>query len=217
MPTLAAPTMTRKAPPSKKSSLTKRQPRRSTTTQTFKKPQHKVFARKSDESLERFSGVILRVVHAKLPESAFTRDDVLGLVSRMRLDSREIWAKDAAGVNDTATGTRYRKVCDAVQHLLKTHQLSSLDWLRLCLPEVHEKLANEAPLHIAYVPTIRRLVQENYQTGTRLDAMAIVDRWKSDQHLPENVKRMTVRAVMPFLVREKLLKRGSYKTEFLVA
>lgn len=159
--------------------------------------------------------MILRVIKAKLSATAFTRDDVLVLVSQMRLASTETWASGVAGVNDTATSTRYRKICDAIQHLLKTHQLAQLGWLRFCLPEFQERLAEEPPPQIAYLPTIRRLVQQ-YPATTTLDAMAIVDKWRSDQHLPENVKRMTVRSVLPALVRENILKRGSHQAEFIV-
>jgi DNA-binding GntR family transcriptional regulator len=46
--------------------------------------------------------------------------------------------------------------------------------------------------------------------------MSVVDLWRSDQHLPQNVKKMAVRAVLPKLVHEKLLKRGTQRTEFVI-
>jgi hypothetical protein len=166
-------------------------------------------------ALKRFAEIVLRVVRVKLSEVEFTRDDILSLISQMRLSSKESWAKDAAGINDTATGTRYRKVCDAVQHLIATQQLSALDWLRLCLPEQYSTFAHTQPLHEIYLPTIRRLVGQ-LKNDTVLDVMSVVDLWRTDQHLPQNVKKMTVRAVLPKLAREKLLKRGTQRTEFVI-
>ena len=168
-----------------------------------------------DIAIKRFAEIVLRVVRAKLSNVEFTRDDILVLVSQMRLSSKESWANDAAGINDTATGTRYRKVCDAVQHLIATRQLAALDWLRLCLPEHHAAFSQIEPMHETYLPTIRRLIGQIKDEST-FDVMSIVDIWKSDQHLPQNVKKMTVRAVLPKLVREKLLKRGTQRTEFVI-
>jgi hypothetical protein len=159
-------------------------------------------------SIERFAKVAFQAVSAHYPKAAFTRDDILDLVSGMRLSGQDAWASQTYGINDVTTGTRYRKVCDAVQRLVERKQFVALDWIRLCLPEVSDRLAAEVPLSIAYLPTIRRLVQQHFPPATRLDATAVVDRWEADQHLPHNVKRMTVRSILPVLLREGLLKHG---------
>jgi hypothetical protein len=90
-----------------------------------------------------------------------------------------------------------------------------LDWLRLCLPEHYPTFSQRQPIHETYLPTIRHLVGQ-FKDGTTLDAMSVVDLWRSDQHLPQNVKKMAVRAVLPKLVHEKLLKRGTQRTEFVI-
>jgi hypothetical protein len=170
---------------------------------------------KHDLAIERFSQVVIRAIQANFARSTFTRDDILGLVSQMRLDSTDAWAASTYGVNDVATGTRYRKVCGAVQLLVAHHELASLDWLRLCLPDMHAKLSQETPPQILYLPTVRKLIKQNFQTGAALDAMAVVRLWHSDQHVPENVKRMAVRGVFPLLARERLLRRGEFN-QFMV-
>jgi hypothetical protein len=170
---------------------------------------------KHEQAIERFSELIIRAIQAKFSRSTFTRDDILGLVSQMRLDSTDAWASGTYGVNDVATGTRYRKVCDAVQRLIAKQQLTALDWLRLCLPNMHAKLSEETPPQLLYLPTVRKLIKQNFKSGVTLDAMAVVRLWRSDQHVPENVKRMAVRGVFPLLARERLLKRGEYN-QFMV-
>lgn len=153
--------------------------------------------------LERFSSVLLRAVQANFAQSAFTRDDVLKLVSAMRLGRTETWA-NVGGVNDTATGTRLNKVSEAIGHLIQNDQLVRLDWVRLCLPKLQRRLASETSNAVAYLPTIRQIVQE-FEPGGIIDVMLVVERWGSDQHLPENMKRMTVRSVFTLLKHENVL------------
>lgn len=183
--------------------------------QTFNKRQQQSSNNRRAQALERFANVIIRAVRANYTASIFTRDDVLTMVSRMRLSSEDAWAADTAGINDTSTGTRYHKVCAAVQYLLQSKQLVEIDWLRICLSERYGQLSQAVPPHVAYLPTIRKLVQE-FPRGSKLDAMAVVDHWRSDQHMPENMKRMAVRGVLPALVREGLLQRGEFRNEFRV-
>jgi hypothetical protein len=125
----------------------------------------------------------------------------------MRRSEQAAWL---IGVADTSTHTRYRKVCAAVQHLLATRQLMALDWLRLCLPQQFPGLAGETPPHVLYMETIRRLVRSQFEPDVTIDAMAVIDVWRSDQHVPENLKKMAVRGAFPQLVRESLLRRERY-------
>jgi hypothetical protein len=149
----------------------------------------------------------MQAVTAQFKQCPFTRDDIVLLVSQMRIDSKYAWAT-GIGVNDIGISTRYRKVCNAVQHLTQTDQLVALDWLRLCLPAKRTEFTQQVPPEIAYLPTLRHLLRSNFHPGATIDIMAIVDRWHSDQHLPQNLKRMTVRRIIPQLLREKRLRRG---------
>jgi Arc/MetJ family transcription regulator len=114
------------------------------------------------------------------------------------------------GVADTSTHTRYRKVCLAVQHLLATRQLMALDWLRLCLPQNFSALVTETAPHVLYMETIRRLVRTRFEPDQAIDAMAVIDVWRTDQHISENLKKMAVRGAFPQLVRESLLRRERF-------
>jgi len=171
--------------------------------------------RQEDKAIERYAAVILAAIKTKYATTSFTRDDILTLVSQMRLDSQESWAASSYGMNDVSTGTRYRKVCKAVQYLIARKQLSALDWLRFCLPSMFIDLAAEVPPQVLYLPTVRQLVKNNFKSETLIDAMMVVRKWRSDQHVPENIKRMVVRGVFPLLAKEKILQRKDFN-QFVV-
>jgi hypothetical protein len=174
---------------------------------TFKKEQaEKAPKTKHQAAQDRMSTIIMRAVQANYPESAFTRDDVLMLISRMRLGSEESWAS-YGGLNDTTTGTRYVKICESIKELVSTGNLRALDWLRLCLPSQFKRLSTETPDSVAYIATVRRIVQQ-FEKGSVIDVITIVENWRSDPQLPDNLKRMAVRGMIPVLKREALLKQG---------
>lgn len=170
----------------------------------FQKPQ---VAKPIEPSFDRFTNVIFQAIRARFADAVFTRDDILTLVSQMRLNGDEPWAANSYGINDYATGTRYHKVRVAVQKLVSSKNLIALDWIRLCLPAISTRVKTEPTTQTTYLPTIRRLVHDHFPPSTPLDVMAVVDRWVSDQHVPENIKKMTVRGILPILQREGVLYR----------
>lgn len=150
---------------------------------------------------------LMPVIQQTFAKFAFTRDDLLTLISDLRLDSGEPWAAASYGINDYTTGTRYRKVCHVTRYLVDHGHLAQVDWLRLCLPELLPAMAAGEQTELTYLETVRRLVEKR-PADSLIDAMTVVRAWKSDQHLPQNIKRMTVRAVFPHLEQAGVLRRG---------
>ena len=96
------------------------------------------------------------------------------------------------------TISRYRYVCWAVRWLLRAGLLVGKSRTDLCLPGKAKLYAGGAGMLETYMDTIREHVRSQskirpFTVGT------ILDRWRTDQHLTRNTKRVLVRQALTAL------------------
>jgi hypothetical protein len=168
---------------------------------------------------ERLADVLYAVIMSRYPRQWFTRDDVLILMGTVRVTDHEAWATGTAGINDVATSTRMRKLNDAISILTTSGRLVSPDErnnVRLCLPSIRQRLADEIPIRDAYLPTVKRIVETAFEAGTIIDGMVIAERWVDDGHLSPDTKRRAIREILPLLARDGIVTRGAFNHQYIV-
>lgn len=173
----------------------------------------------ANREAERLADVLYAVIESRYPRQWFTRDDVLILMGTVRVTDNESWATETAGINDVATSTRMRKINDAIAILTTTGRLVSPDernHVRLCLPSIRQRIADEVPIRDAYLPTVKRIVETAFEAGTIIDGMVIAERWLDDGHLSPDTKRRAIREILPMLARDGIISRGTFNHQYIV-
>lgn len=155
-------------------------------------------ARIDDLQLERLSRAVLNAVRSELADvDFFTREDMLHL----------------SPLQHVATITRYHSLTAVVQRLVGSRRLVELSRTELALPEKQSRYnPHETPLHLLYQHQIDRLLTWHLRdqgNDAPFDVMTLVDRWRSDQHLSLNAKRVAVRMTLRQKERDGKIKRNA--------
>ena len=138
-----------------------------------------------------YSEAMIRAIDVELPDVAyFTREDLLHLECFAHL----------------ATITRYNYVCRAVRYAIDKKWMLSISQTGLILTGRKRAYQQAVTVWEEYIGTVNRLLPY----GTTFTVVSVLSRWKSDEHLTENSKRMILRNVMRRLTTEHLIEQVSF-------
>jgi hypothetical protein len=95
-----------------------------------------------------------------------------------------------------ATITRYRYIGDAVSRLIYAGRLVRPSATELALPNRAGAYRSPDMLADEFGATIRKLAHNVLRRTSGLDVSAVLAAWKTDEHLPQHVRRVTVRRTL---------------------
>ncbi len=153
-----------------------------------------------DRSLPYARALLVAVKNDLSAADWFTREDLLHL---------EVF-------DHLSTISRYGYLCSAVRRLLEDGDLVELSRTELALPAKAKLYGGGGltPIHHEYMHTVARLI-----TGIGYDqlftVMDAVRRWKNDQHLTTNVKRVIVRRAVAAMVKAGALNAKDEQTYWM--
>lgn len=154
----------------------------------------------SVRSLKAYAAHLMEVIREPPPR---------GLAGKVFFTLDTLIHLEAVEFEQVARITRYEKTRQAVNYLVEHGELVKIALNHLCLPEQvpqYRRSIARSGLEARYASTIQRLVTR-MPIDQPFSVMDVVSEWRTDPHLPADVKRTAVRNSLPRLSREHMCKK----------